>query len=128
MLKSHLSPFTSLSQVVSGNKCFLYPPPLPCEVHTSPHTLVLNLNKSFWLADEVHKIYMIDHDNGVARMLKKLRTSKGDYCIKQRFSAITSLFKMGTSLKGKNLLPEGANSYHLRAVPYGMENHFHHIR
>ena len=24
---------------------------------------------------------------------------------------ITSLFKMGTSLKGKNLLPEGANSF-----------------
>ena len=30
-------------------------------------------------------------------------------------------FKMGTSLKGKNLLPEGVN-YSLRAVPYGMEN------
>ena len=28
---------------------------------------------------------------------------------------------MGTSLKGKNLLPEGA-------VPYGMENRFYHIR
>ena len=46
------------------------------------------------------------HDNGVARVLKKLRTSKGDYCLKQRFSTITSLFKMGTSLKEKDLLPE----------------------
>ena len=40
--------------------------------------------------------------------------------------------KMGTSLKGKNLLPEGANSsgskfFPLRAVPYGMINHFYHI-
>ena len=45
--------------------------------------------------------------SGVARTLKKLRTSKGDYCIKQRLSKITSLFKMGIPLKGKNLLPKG---------------------
>ena len=38
-------------------------------------------------------------------------TLKGDYCIKQWFSTIMSLFEMGTSLKGKNLLPEGANSF-----------------
>ena len=49
--------------------------------------------------------------NVVARTLKKLRTSKGDYWIKHRFSSVVSLFKMGTSLKGKNLLPEGANSF-----------------
>ena len=48
---------------------------------------------------------------GVARTLKKLCTSKGDYWIKQWFSSIAPLFKMGTSLKGKNLLPEGANSF-----------------
>ena len=37
---------------------------------------------------------------------------------------------MGTSLKGKNLLQEGVKSefFPLRAVPYGIENHFHHIR
>ena len=35
----------------------------------------------------------------VARMLKKLRTSKGDYLTKQWFSSVASLFKMGTSLK-----------------------------
>ena len=44
--------------------------------------------------------------NGVARMLKKLRTSKRDCLIKQWISSIASLFKMGTFLKGKNLLPE----------------------
>ena len=49
--------------------------------------------------------------NGVAGTLKKLPTSKGDYWIKQWFFSIASLFKMGTSLTGKNLLPEGANSF-----------------
>ena len=48
--------------------------------------------------------------NGVARTLKKLRTSKGDL-IKQLFNFIASLFIIGTSLKGKNLLPEEANSF-----------------
>ena len=57
--------------------------------------------------------------NGVARTLKKLRTSKGAYWIKQPFSSIASLFKMRTSLKGKNLLPDGAN--------YDMINHLYHI-
>ena len=42
--------------------------------------------------------------------LKRLCTSKGDYWIKQCFSSIAYLFKVGTSLKEKNLLPEGANS------------------
>ena len=49
--------------------------------------------------------------NAVARRLKRLRTPKGDYWIKQWFSSIVSLFKMGTSLKEKNLLPEEANSF-----------------
>ena len=40
--------------------------------------------------------------NDVPRMLKKIRTSKGDYWIEQRFSSIVSLFKIGTSFKGKN--------------------------
>ena len=35
---------------------------------------------------------------------------------------ICAPFKMETSLKGKNLLPEP-----LRAVSYGMENHFYYI-
>ena len=34
----------------------------------------------------------------LARMLKKLRTTKGYYWIKQRFSSIAPLFKIGTSL------------------------------
>ena len=51
----------------------------------------------------------LKEDNGIARTLKKLRTSKGDYCLKQWY--FTFLFKLGTSLKGKNWLPEGANSF-----------------
>ena len=47
----------------------------------------------------------IETCNGVARTQKKLRTSKGNYWIKQWFSSIDLLFKMETSLKGKNLLP-----------------------
>ena len=49
--------------------------------------------------------------HGVARTLEKLRIARGDYWNKQLFSSIPSLFKMGTSLKEKNLLPEGANSF-----------------
>ena len=37
--------------------------------------------------------------NGVARMLKKLRTSKGDYWIKQRVTSITPIFKKELLLK-----------------------------
>ena len=55
----------------------------------------------------VHFALSTVQSNSVARNLKKLRTSKGDYCIKQRFSTITSFFKMGTSFKGKNSLPPG---------------------
>ena len=44
--------------------------------------------------------------NGVAKVLKSLRTSRGDYWNNQWLSAIAFLFKTGTSLKGKNLLPE----------------------
>ena len=58
-----------------------------------------------------HVVEGVGQDNDVARTLKKYRTSKGDYWIKQWFSLISSLFKMGTPLKGKNLLPEGANSF-----------------
>ena len=49
--------------------------------------------------------------NSVARSLKKLRTSKGDYWIKHWFSSIAPLFKMETSLKGKNFFHGGANSF-----------------
>ena len=50
-------------------------------------------------------------NSGVARIPKKLRTSKGDYWIQQWIYSIASLFEMGTSFKGKNLLPEGANIF-----------------
>ena len=48
----------------------------------------------------------INIDNDVARTLKKLRTSdiSSDSLQLRPFSS-------GTSLKGKNLLPEGANSF-----------------
>ena len=36
--------------------------------------------------------------NGIAGTVLKLRTSKGDYWVKQWFSSIASLFKIGTSL------------------------------
>ena len=49
--------------------------------------------------------------SGVTRTPRKLRTSNGDSWIKQWFSSIASLFEMGTSIKGKNLLPEGAKSF-----------------
>ena len=49
--------------------------------------------------------------NGVARTLKKLSTLKEDYWIKQRCSLIVSLFKMGASLEGMNMLTEGSNSF-----------------
>ena len=52
--------------------------------------------------------------NGVARTLKKLRTSKGDHWIKQLFSSTASLFKIGTSRKGKNSLPEQILSFKSR--------------
>ena len=41
---------------------------------------------------------------------------------------LSHFFKMGASLKGKNLLPERTIFFLLRAVPYPMENHFYHIR
>ena len=52
--------------------------------------------------------FVLVEDNDVARTVKKIRTSKGDYWIKQWFASIASFLKMGTSLKGKNLFPEGA--------------------
>ena len=49
--------------------------------------------------------------NVVARTLKQICTPKVDYWIKQWFSSIASIFKMGTSIKEKNVLLEGANSF-----------------
>ena len=70
--------------------------------------------KSYFVSEISIKVEQVESwivFNGVARTLKKLRTSNGDYWINQWFSSIASLFKMGTSLKGKNLLPGGANSF-----------------
>ena len=73
--------------------------------------LVLMQGAIFELLSAVLSVDELFTNNGIARMLKKLLTSKGDYWIKQWLSSIASLFKMGTSVKGKNWLPEGANSY-----------------
>ena len=54
--------------------------------------------------DEISKyqtLQIVRIINDVVRTLKKLRTSKGDYWIKQWFSSIASLYKKGTSLKKK---------------------------
>ena len=39
------------------------------------------------------------------------RSQNAESYAHQRETTVSSLFKMGTSLKGKNLLPEGANSF-----------------
>ena len=49
--------------------------------------------------------YIFNVNNGVAKRLNKLHTSKGDYWIKNRAS-----LQRGISLKGNNLLQEGVNS------------------
>ena len=66
--------------------------------------------------------------NGIARMPPKLCTSKGDYWIKQWFSSIVSLFQNGNFSLRKEFAPRGSEFFPLRAVPYGMENHFYYIR
>ena len=65
---------------------------------------------------DVHKfvavkiqINYLDYIYANARTLKKLRTSRGDYCIKQSFSTITFLLKMSGI--------RGSESFLLRAVP-----------
>ena len=81
-------------------------------VDGGPLREVIRNKKSFalWLQCR-YGLTVLGFFNGVARTLKKLRTSKRDYWVKQRFSSIAPLFKIGTSLKGKNLLPEAANSF-----------------
>ena len=49
--------------------------------------------------------------NGVARKLKKYAYQRETTASSNDSLQNTSLFKMGTSLKGKNLLPEEANYF-----------------
>ena len=76
-------------------------------------SLFLRIQVNFPISIMIMKIKMATTypSNGVAGTLKKLRTSKGDYWIKQCFSSSASFFKMGTPFKGINLLPTGANSF-----------------
>ena len=61
----------------------------------------------------------------VARTLRNIRTSMGEYCIKQLFSTITPFFETGNSFK---LLPMGANYFHLEQFVKVLENHDNHTR
>ena len=79
-----------------------------CSSHYNNQFLILSWNAKLvvacWIL-EFEQLRSFGYHNGIVRTLKKLRTSKGDHWIKQWFSSIASLFKMGTSLKGQNLLP-----------------------
>ena len=72
-------------------------------------------------------VLLSSSNNGVARTLKKLRTSKGDYLIKQLLSSIASLFKWELLLK-KRIASRGSELFPFWAVPYSMENHFYHFK
>ena len=80
---------------------------------TSSQVKLTSLHANYEGADQPpHRCNLISaFVNGVARTLKKLDTSKRDYCIKQGLSKIVFLFKMGTFLKGNNLLPEGTKFF-----------------
>ena len=104
------------------HSCLLHWPRFPCTIqclHLNCYRLTIlallpALSDTFLIS--FNECWPVFYTMGLARTLKKLRTPKGDYLkgdywIKQWFSSIASLFKMGTSLKGKNLLPEGANSF-----------------
>ena len=62
------------------------------------------------------------YGNGVVRALKMLRTSKGDYCIKQWFSSSRPFSKWKLLLKER-----GSEFFPLSAVSYSMGNHLYHI-
>ena len=84
-----------------------------------PTTLKTGIDWSKWYSWEIPK--------SVARTLKKLRTSKGDYLVKQWLSSVVPLFKMGNFSSRKEFAPRGSKFFPLRAVPYGMENQFYHV-
>ena len=68
-----------------------------------------NILSSFLPAYQVSQlqlIYFMIYHNGVA-----VTYIKGILLDQAVIPSIVPLFKMGTSLKGKNLLPEGANSF-----------------
>ena len=68
-----------------------------------------------------------NHKQGCSQNAEKLRTSKGDYLIKQWFSSIVSLFKMGTSLKERICSQrERIHSFNSSSLWYGKS--LYHIR
>ena len=60
--------------------------------------------------------------NGVARTLKKIRTPKGDYWNSRDYFKLHPFSKLELPSKER-----GSKFFPLRAVPYGVENHFSHI-
>ena len=86
------------------------------QTKTNIYTQYLYVNCKAMSREDCQTIMYIH--NGVAKTMKKLRKSKGDYQIKHCFSSIVSLFKVGTSLKGKEFAPRGSEFFPLRAVPY----------
>ena len=61
--------------------------------------------------NEAHSNSGESNDNlGVARTLKKLRTSKAGYYIRQRFSTVTSLFN-GNFSQRKEFAPRGSEYF-----------------
>ena len=89
--------------------------------------LGLNCSQQTTLADE-GSVSCVEQDliNSVARTLKKLRTSKGDYCIKQWFSKITSLFKVELLVK-ERICSQRGRSFSFKSSSLRYRNHFYHI-
>ena len=78
---------------------------------TADRPTILWFSQFYTSSNWCHYVYrdIVAPINGVARTLKKLRTSKGDYWIQKRLSSFASLLKIGTSCSQ-------------------MKNHFYHIR
>ena len=79
--------------------------------------------ESRWDKNSNHPLLFQWHSQDV----KKLRTSKGDYWIKQWFSSIASLFIMGTSLKRKEFAPRGSELSSFKSSSLWHGNHFCHM-
>ena len=67
-------------------------------------------------------------DNSVARKLKKKTHIKERLLDQAMVLFICVPFQNGNFSKRKEFAPRGSEFFPLRAVPYGMKNHFYHIR
>ena len=91
----------------------------------------ISTTSGLWSTGNIRKYQQIDvyiYQCGCGTP-KELRTSKGDYRIKQWFSSeMCPFLKWELLLKERICSQRGSKFFALRAVPYGMENHFYHIR